>query len=71
MAGTHSQSGKLALAVPLALVLRGEVLRLIETDFVRLAIVAGCTQRRIICGISFRILSTRFSSSPPSALGQG
>jgi len=31
-----------------ARVLRGEVLRLIETDFVRLAIVAGCTQRRII-----------------------
>jgi len=31
-----------------ARVLRGEVLRLIETDFVRLAIVAGCSQRRII-----------------------
>src|SRR5215510_9131314 len=31
-----------------ARVLRGEVLRLIETDFVRLAVVAGCTQRQII-----------------------
>ena len=31
-----------------ARVLRGEVLRLIEMDFVRLAIVAGCTRRRII-----------------------
>jgi len=31
-----------------ARVLRGEVLRLIETDFVRLAVVAGCTRRRII-----------------------
>jgi peptide/nickel transport system permease protein len=31
-----------------ARVLRGEVLRLIETDFVRLAVVAGCSRRRII-----------------------
>jgi peptide/nickel transport system permease protein len=31
-----------------ARVLRGEVLRLTETDFVRLAIVAGCSQRQII-----------------------
>jgi peptide/nickel transport system permease protein len=31
-----------------ARVLRGEVLRLIETDFVRLAVVAGCTKRQII-----------------------
>src|SRR6266446_5246586 len=31
-----------------ARVLRGEVLRLIETDFVRLAVVAGCRRRRII-----------------------
>jgi peptide/nickel transport system permease protein len=31
-----------------ARVLRGEVLRLSETDFVRLAVVAGCTQRQII-----------------------
>jgi peptide/nickel transport system permease protein len=31
-----------------ARVLRGEVLRLIEMDFVRLAVVAGCSQRRII-----------------------
>jgi peptide/nickel transport system permease protein len=31
-----------------ARVLRGEVLRLIESDFVRLAIVAGCSRRRII-----------------------
>jgi peptide/nickel transport system permease protein len=31
-----------------ARVLRGEVLRLTETDFVRLAVVAGCTQRQII-----------------------
>ena len=31
-----------------ARVLRGEVLRLTETDFVRLAVVAGCSQRQII-----------------------
>ena len=32
-----------------ARVLRGEVLKLVEMDFVRLAVVAGCSRSRIMC----------------------